>query len=250
MNSKMKVAVTAALLAFLTSPVAAERYLVPIYARGVKSGDGEWYSKVVLTNTGRFPVRATVSDIFPIAAGSCSPGCATSIPTIAAGRSRLLNHVAGDESSLQFGSFVIETDRPLLVESAVHLYGGNGAIQHVDIVEEWIPAGAEAWIPDVDIQYFGRMNIFFINPNFFPITGRYSMGSSRYEVELPPRSTTLRPFPYPNCGNAPCVPPQFFIPPLGFRLDVSADGEFYAFVSVIYPGGGAAVFRGAQFLRD
>lgn len=240
--------------AFQAAPLnAAGQYLVPIYAVNLNGAqDSGYYSKVVVTNPQKFTVNFRIVDLFPIHAEPC-PLCIPSEYTLGAGRSQVLRQPVFAGEVLRFGSFMIESDAPVVVESSFYVspFSGldNTLFQAVDIVEKLIPEGANAWIPDINFNSGGRVNLFFINPNPFPISASYTFERNRQELELPPRSTTIRNFPYPMCGNAPCPPPGPEFPPLGYRVDVSADGEFYAFASVIWPSGDA-LFRGAVIPVD
>lgn len=248
MKIKIKMFIQSVIVILLASQgseaIAAERYLVPVYARGLKGATGEWYSKVVVTNPQRTPVNFFVSDVYPVTTRPC-PDCTSRQYVLNPGASTVLTAPVFDgRSALDLGSFVIESDKPIVVESTIHLFQrGCGGTQRIEIIRELIPEGVTAWLPDVLMDPFGRTNLFFINPNPFPVTAKYEFNFEIHELVLAPRSTTLVNFPYPQCGNSLCPTPLGLLP-LGFRFDVSADGDFYAFASVIWEGGDA-LFRGA-----
>ena len=239
MRRNLTSVVFALLLSTLSvTSLAAETYVVPIWASGLSGSDGEWWAQAVIINPHPFPVTYRVARVFPLATSPC-PECAggdAPVSTLPPRGFRIVEpQVALAGARLIAGALEVQTSHPVKIHLVAYRPGEHEIRQRLDVARGRLSPGVHS-ISSVEFAPADvRMNVFVINPSETPIevaVWAQNRAENEIRVSVPPASMRAVRLPTPLCGGQRCSYPDIF-PPYPFQVDMESNGDFLAFVSSV-----------------
>ncbi len=224
-----------------TKAVAAENYIVPIWASNLSGSDGSWWAQATATNPNGFPVSFRVVRVFPLQTAQCSvcTGEGSEV-TLEPYASTVIHPPSGIPfQRLTAGAFEVTSTAPLNIHLVAYRPGVTEIRQRLDIARRWLPSGTH-FVSAVERGAVWRVNVFVTNPGDAPLSVSVwtrSRALNEVRATIGPRATGVISLPPPDCGQGPssCPPYSTEYPPLPLRIEIEADGEYLASVSSLDP---------------
>jgi hypothetical protein len=242
----------------LSSPLHAERFIVPVYAHIVHGSDGAFGSSLQVTNLESLDVTVRIAEMYQAERmAACDAEVEVTIP---ARETRWLYPPDGCRGIF---ALVLESSGPVLIHSEISTVRNftSWHTQHVPLVTDWLPSARDAILPVVRIDLPSspdpvgpfRSNLFVVNPNDealhfeLHVERRSQSAPSRKESHvIAPRSVAV--LRLEGVSERWCDPPPgtqaLTVAPNcspTYDLTVRADRPFYASVSTVAHGGDARI---------
>jgi hypothetical protein len=231
-------------VALLALPVAAESYIVPMWAQDLPASDGSWWAWTTVTNPNPFPVTMQVVSTYPLRTTTC-PSCVSQpVPTTIPPHGFATLHAGAGRpnESLVAGAVEVTTSGPVTIHLVAYRTGTNELRQRLDVARQWLLPGTRTISTVERAGLDWRMNVFIVNPSARDLTvSIWAAARAENEVRatIAAGTTGVVALPPPRCNGVPCPVADTYPPPL-LQVHVEADGPFLASVSSI--GRGWAVF--------
>lgn len=219
---------------------AAETYIVPVWASGLPSSDGKWWSQALLINPHPFPVTYQVTGAYPLAVEPCAICTVMPAPVITiepGGIGTLMPPALLAKQRVMAGTLEVQSSDTLNIHFVAYRPGESEIRQRLHVARGWLSPGVHN-ISTVEFAFTGvRRNVFITNPSDSVIEIAVWMASraeNEIRTSIAPRSTAVVSLPMPLCGGAPCSYPTPF-PPEPLRVSIESTGTFLAAVSAVGP---------------